>query len=64
MHNMDGMALIVACRGLEPRQKVLLISGTVGPEIMDKASIRPDGFLAKPYHAKQLIDVVNSMVVS
>jgi CheY-like chemotaxis protein len=61
MHNMDGMALIEACRRLEPDQKVLLISGTVGREIMDKAGVRPDGFLAKPYHARQLIEVVKTM---
>ena len=64
MHNMDGIALIEACRRLEPAQKVLLISGTVGPDIMDKASVRPDGFLGKPYHSKQLIDVVNAMAAS
>src|SRR5438067_2199211 len=33
MRTMNGMDLIRQCRRLEPRQKVLLISGTVGPEI-------------------------------
>src|SRR5262249_4856863 len=33
MHSMNGMALIEACRRLEPTQKVLLLSGTVGPEV-------------------------------
>ena len=62
MHKLDGMRLIGACRRLEPAQKILLISGTVGPEIYGKASVKPDRFLAKPYHAKQLVDIVKAML--
>ncbi len=64
MHSMNGIALLEACRKLEPRQKVLLLSGTVGPEIYAKSEVRPDRFLAKPYHARQLLDVVQSMLTN
>ncbi len=62
MHHMNGMALLEACRRIEPRQRVLLVSGTVGPEIFQDAPCRPDRFLAKPYHARQLLDLVQSML--
>jgi CheY-like chemotaxis protein len=58
MHQMNGMALAEACRRLHPQQKILLVSGTVGPEIYQNAPCKPDRFLAKPYHAKQLTDLV------
>lgn len=64
MHNMNGMALIQACRRLEPAQKILLVSGTVGPEILDKMPSKPNRFLAKPYQAKQLVDLVKSVLES
>ena len=62
MHRMNGMALTEACRRVEPSQKILMISGTVGPEIFQGATVRPDGFLAKPYQARQLIETVKSML--
>jgi|SRR5579862_4332515 len=62
MHSMNGMELIEECRRLEPNQKILLISGTVGVEIYHGKSCKPDEFLAKPYHARQLIDLVTAML--
>jgi len=62
MHSMNGMHLIQQCRLLEPHQKILLISGTVGPEIFGQAPCKPDRYLAKPYHARQLIDLVRAML--
>jgi CheY-like chemotaxis protein len=64
MHSMNGMDLIHGCRRLEPQQKVLLLSGTVGPEIFHQAAHKPDQFLAKPYHARQLIELVKGMLSS
>ena len=64
MHSMNGMDLIRECRRHEPRQKVLLISGTVGPEIFQETSAKPDRFLAKPYQARELIDLVRGMLAS
>ena len=62
MHQMDGMALVEACRRVEPAQKILMISGTVGPEVFQEAVARPDRFLEKPYQARQLIETVKSML--
>jgi len=64
MHTMTGLDLAEACRQIRPRQKVLLVSGTVGPDIFRGAPVRPDRFLAKPYQAKQLIDMVEAVLVN
>src|ERR1044071_6412457 len=47
MHQMNGLALMAACRRVEPGQKVLLISGTVDEDIYQNSSCKPDGFVAK-----------------
>lgn len=60
MHTMNGLELIEACRRVRPGQKTLLLSGTVGPESYHDLAIQPDGFLAKPYEAKQLVAAVKS----
>jgi DNA-binding NtrC family response regulator len=62
MHHMNGMALIAACRSLEPHQKTLLISGTVTEDIFRDSACKPNAYVAKPYHARQLIEVVESTV--
>jgi CheY-like chemotaxis protein len=62
MHSMNGMDLIKACRQIQPHQKILLISGTVGEDIYRNSNEKPDQFLAKPYHSKQLVDVVEGLL--
>ena len=62
MHSMNGMDLIQACRKLAPAQRVLLISGTVDENIFRNSSVKPDRFLAKPYQAKQLVDLVEELL--
>lgn len=62
MQGMDGLELMAGCRRLQPGQKVLLLSGTVDEEVYGNASDKPDRFLAKPYQARQLIDMVKSML--
>jgi CheY-like chemotaxis protein len=64
MHSMNGMQLIEKFRGLEPRQKILLVSGTVGEDIFKDAQARPDKFLAKPYQAEQLTNSVKSLLAA
>jgi DNA-binding NtrC family response regulator len=64
MHTMNGMELIEECRRLEPNQKILLLSGTVGVEVFDHSPCRPNQFLAKPYYARQLIDLVKQLLSS
>jgi two-component system, cell cycle sensor histidine kinase and response regulator CckA len=64
MHTMNGLELIEACRRIEPGQKTLMLSGTVGPDIYHDSPIQPDRFLAKPYQAKQLVDMVRAMLAA
>lgn len=62
MHTMNGMDLIGACRRAEPKQKILLVSGTVDESIYRNATEKPDHFLAKPYQSRQLAELVRLMV--
>jgi len=64
MHCMNGMALIEACRRIEPRQKALLISGTVGEDIYHDSPVKPDAYLGKPYHARQLVEAVELVLAT
>ncbi len=58
MGTMTGMELIQACRKVRPEQKILLVSGTVGPEICGEGDVGPDAFMAKPFEVNALADVV------
>jgi CheY-like chemotaxis protein len=62
MHMMNGMDLIRECRAINPDQKIILVSGTVDETIFRNATVRPDSFLAKPYPAKRLADMVESLL--
>ncbi|MEK7706655.1 MAG: response regulator [Verrucomicrobiota bacterium] len=62
MHTINGMDLIQACRRINPRQKIILVSGTVDETIYHHAEQKPDRFLAKPYQAKQLADLVREVL--
>jgi CheY-like chemotaxis protein len=64
MHGMNGLELIEACRRICPEQKTLVLSGTVGADFFFDAPTKPNRYLAKPYQAKQLIEVVRSMLTS
>jgi len=62
MHTMDGMEFIARCREVVPGQKLVLVSGTVSPEIYAASPVKPDRFLAKPFTAQQLVDLVQELV--
>ena len=62
MHKLNGLALLEGCRKLEPGQKGLLVSGTVGPEVFRHSRVKPDRFLGKPYAAQQLVDLVEQIL--
>jgi CheY-like chemotaxis protein len=62
MHEMTGLELVEACRQIRPRQKTLLVSGTVSEEVFHDVAEKPDRYLAKPYKAQQLIDAVEAML--
>ena len=62
MHSMNGMDLIRECRRIDPGQKIILVSGTVDETIYRDSPVKPDCFLAKPYPAKQLAALVESLL--
>lgn len=62
MHQMDGLDLIRECRRLHPKQKMLLLSGTVDQTIYVGTAVRPDGFLEKPYQPMQLAELVQEIL--
>ncbi|HZV36152.1 MAG TPA: response regulator [Verrucomicrobiae bacterium] len=64
MHSMNGMQLVEKFRALEPHQKILLVSGTVGEDIFREAKAKPDRFLAKPYQAEQLTNSVKELLAA
>ena len=62
MGRMSGMDLIRECRRLNPRQKIILVSGTVDGQVFADAPVKPDKFLSKPYQIHELADCVLSMI--
>ena len=62
MGRMSGMDLIRECRRLNPRQKTILISGTVDGEVFANAAVKPDAFVAKPYDPGPLVNMVRKMM--
>jgi CheY-like chemotaxis protein len=62
MHTMTGMDLIRECRRINPSQKIILVSGTVDESIFHDSNVKPDHFLAKPYQAKELGDLVRKTI--
>jgi CheY-like chemotaxis protein len=64
MGTMNGLDLIRECRRIQPRQKILLVSGTVNENVYDDAPVKPDRFLAKPYQSHDLIALVQSLAAT
>ena len=62
MHTMTGMDLIRECRRLNPKQKIILVSGTVDESIYRDSAVKPNCFLAKPYQARELADLVRALI--
>lgn len=63
MGRMNGMDLIRECRRLNPRQKMILLSGTVDEHVFANAPVKPDQFLTKPYQIQELAERVRSLIV-
>jgi len=61
MTGLNGLDVIRECRKLNPRQKTILVSGTVDENVYANADIKPDYFLAKPYNTGELIAVVRAL---
>jgi CheY-like chemotaxis protein len=61
MGEMNGMELVQQCRKINPRQKILLMSGTVNENIYAQDADKPDAFLAKPYQVREFIGWVQKL---
>jgi len=64
MAEMSGIDLIRECKRLNPEQKFMLVSGTVGEYIYADSFAKPDIFLSKPYSFQELIDSVKKLATS
>jgi two-component system, cell cycle sensor histidine kinase and response regulator CckA len=64
MGRMSGMDLIRECRRLNPRQKMILLSGTVDEHVFADAPVKPDQFLTKPYQIQELAERVRSLIAA
>lgn len=64
MGRMNGMDLIRECRRLNPRQKMILLSGTVDEHVFADAVVKPDQFLSKPYQIAELAERVRSLILA
>jgi CheY-like chemotaxis protein len=62
MHHMNGLDLIRECRRMNPKQKIILVSGTVDESILSGADVKPDRFLAKPYQPAALLELVQEVL--
>jgi two-component system, cell cycle sensor histidine kinase and response regulator CckA len=61
MHSMSGMDLIRECRRIHPKQKIILLSGTVDENVYTQAEAKPDRFLAKPYQVSDFVTLIQSL---
>jgi DNA-binding NtrC family response regulator len=62
MAGMNGMDLIRECKRINPHQKTILVSGTVDESIYNRAAVKPDHFLAKPYQINKLVEVIQALL--
>jgi len=62
MHTMNGVELILKCKGLRPELKTILVSGTVDETILRDVPVKVDHFLRKPYRTTELGEIVRSVL--
>ena len=64
MGRMSGMDLVRECRRVKPRQKIILLSGTVDEHVFADAPVKPDQFLTKPYQIQELAGCVRALIAA
>jgi DNA-binding NtrC family response regulator len=62
MGPMNGVELSTRCKSAHPTLKILIVSGTAGPEVVRSANGAVDGFIAKPYKSAQLARAVRDLL--
>jgi DNA-binding NtrC family response regulator len=64
MGRMTGMDLIRECRRLNPKQKMVLLSGTVDEQVFADAQVKPNHFMSKPYQIHELADCIRALLAA
>jgi len=62
MGRTNGVDFLTKCKKMVPAIKTILVSGTVGPEVVMVAPITIDRFLPKPYQPEILADLVKTVL--
>ena len=62
MSPIDGVELSARCKSEHPELKVLIVSGTAGPDIVIDRPDTVDRFLTKPYQLAELVDAVRALL--
>ena len=62
MGGMNGLDLLRECKHINPRQKTILLSGTVDEKIYADTQIKPDRFLAKPYQIPDFVESIQTLL--
>jgi CheY-like chemotaxis protein len=64
MGGMTGLDLVRECKRVNPKQKMILLSGTVGEDIYADQSVKPDRFMVKPYPIHELVETIRELAAS
>jgi DNA-binding response OmpR family regulator len=64
MGEMNGLDLVRECKRVNPKQKMILCSGTVDADIYADLPLKPDRFLVKPYPIHELIETIRALAAS
>lgn len=62
MGRMNGLDLIEQCKAVHAALKTILLSGTMGAEIILDAPVKVDRFLGKPYQPSHLAELVRKVL--
>lgn len=62
MPGMNGLDLLSECKLINPRQKTILVSGTVDESIYAGGQIKPDCFLSKPYQISDFVKSIRTLL--
>lgn len=64
MGSMNGLQLSEKCKSACPGLKILMVSGTAGPEILVQSPGTVDEFMPKPYRPSELARSVRTLLDS
>ena len=64
MGEMNGLDLVRECKRANPKQKMILLSGTVDEKIFAGLPQKPDRFMVKPYPVHEFIETIRALAAS